>query len=83
MIEKNINKRIQRDQTWSFVQKKKKKETKTWPFVQKKSQDLATTKQTYERIEIRLRHSHNKSMNIRITKVNQGGCQGVIHRAQA
>ena len=72
---------IQRDQNL-VICPKKREETKTWSFVQKKGQNRAATKYTHKCFKIKLGHSHNKGMSIKATKVNQGGCQGMIHRVQ-
>ena len=72
---------IQRDQNL-VICPKTREETETWSFVQKKGQNRATTEYTHKCFKIKLKHSHNKRMSIRATKVNQGGCQGMIHRVQ-
>ena len=74
---------IPRDQNLVICPKKKRREeTETWSFVQKKGQNLAITEYTHKCFRIKLEHSHNKRMSIRVAKVNQGGCQGMIHRVQ-
>ena len=78
-----MNMSIQRDQNLVICPKKKKeKRPKLGHLSKKESQDLATTKHTYKCFKIRLEHSHNERISIRATKVNRGGCQGMIHRVQ-